>query len=61
MITAGADDNWLAASLKTVHDTFEVAEKPAACMEWIGSRLEASRLERKVKDFRMDRFMNPAF
>jgi hypothetical protein len=27
MIIAGADDNWLAASLKGVHDTFEVAEK----------------------------------
>jgi hypothetical protein len=27
MITAGADDNWLAASLKGVHDSFEVAEK----------------------------------
>ena len=27
MIVAGADDTWLAASLKGVHDTFEVAEK----------------------------------
>jgi len=27
MIAAGADDNWLAASLKGVHESFEVAEK----------------------------------
>jgi hypothetical protein len=27
MITAGADDNWLAASLKGVHESFQVAEK----------------------------------
>jgi hypothetical protein len=27
MITAGADDSWLAASLKGVHETFGVAEK----------------------------------
>ena len=27
MIAAGADDTWLAASLKGVHDSFEVAEK----------------------------------
>ena len=26
MITAGADDNWLAASLKGVHDSFETVE-----------------------------------
>jgi hypothetical protein len=26
MITAGADDNWLAASLKGVHDSFELVE-----------------------------------
>lgn len=26
MITAGADDNWLAASLKGVHDSFETIE-----------------------------------
>ena len=27
MIAAGADDTWLAASLKGVHDSFELAEK----------------------------------
>jgi hypothetical protein len=27
MIAAGADDTWIAASLKGVHDSFELAEK----------------------------------